>query len=113
SSQLNEMEAGKRLLINSCLESPSVAMRRASLAMLRAVGLPSGKQTALAMKKAVQEAKNKQLEEAKRAGAIDFLALRNPAEYAGWLKTLISPQEPLQVQLAALNAVKIIPGMDA
>lgn len=111
--QLNEMGTSRYLLIHSCLESPSITMKRASLEMLRAIGLSSGRKTSLAMKKAVQEAKNKQLQEAKRACAIDFLALRNPEEYAGWLKTLISPQEPLQVQLAALNALKIIPGMDA
>lgn len=99
-------------LIQSCLESPDIAIRKTSLQMLRVIGLSEGSQTVTAKLKAEQLAKDQQLSEAQRACAIDFLALQNPQQYTTWLKSLITPQEPLQVQLSALNALKVIPGTE-
>lgn len=106
------IEHSRNELIQACLGSSAVAMRKTSLQMLRVIGLPAGQQTASASRQAVQIAKDEQLPEPLRACAIDFLALQNPHQYATWLKRLITPKEPLQVQLAALNALKVIPGTE-
>lgn len=97
-------------LIQASLESPSVTMRKASVQMLGVIGLSSDRQTNLARQKAFQMASDERVGEEQRAGAIEFIALRNPEEYTDWLKSLLTPKEPLQVQLAAMNALKIIPG---
>ncbi|MBW7892636.1 MAG: c-type cytochrome, partial [Chitinophagaceae bacterium] len=62
--------------------------------------------------RAVELAKDEHLPQDQRAIAIDFLSLQNPQPYAAWLKALVTPKEPLQVQLAALNALKVIPGTE-
>ena len=105
-----ELAGSRSLLVHSCLADSTIAVRRAALDVLRTIGLPGGSELSVAMNQATKMAQNKQLPEAERACAIDFLALKNPAAHAAWLKTMISPQQPLQVQLAALNALKIIPG---
>lgn len=103
----------RSLLIQSCLDHPSVPVRRASLHILQAIGLPEGPQARTAMNKARQIAGNARLPEEQRAGAIDFLALQSPKPYSAFLKYLINPREPLEVQLAALNTLGRIPGVDA
>lgn len=106
------IERSRNELIRTCLGSSSIAMRKTALQMLRVVGLTTDAQTNLARHKAVQQAKDAQLSEEERANAIDFLALQNPGQYAAWLKRLVTPKEPLKVQLAALNAMKVIPGTE-
>ena len=100
------------LLIQTCLEHPSELVRKGSLHILKAIGLSDGNQTRAAMLKARQMATNAQLSEDQRAGAIDFLGLRPPGLYVSILKNLIIPREPLEVQLAALNTLFLIPGLD-
>lgn len=106
------IERSRNELIRTCLSSPSIAMRKTALQMLRVTGLSADAQTKLAGQKAVQQAKDSQLPEEERANAIDFLALQNPGRHAEWLKRLLTPKEPLKVQLAALNALKVIPGTE-
>jgi putative membrane-bound dehydrogenase-like protein len=101
------------LLIQTCLNHPLIPVRRASLHILQVIGLPAGSQAGDAMEKARKMAGDASLSEEQRAGAIDFLALRNPRPYSAFLKNLINPGEPLQVQLAALGTLGDIPGKDA
>ena len=100
------------VLLRACLRNPSVALRRASLQMLHVIGLSDGLQTSVAMQEAAHLAHNAELPEAQRACAIDFLALQNPERYAPFLKSLVDPREPLQVQLSAINVLKLIPGSE-
>jgi putative heme-binding domain-containing protein len=106
------IEAERAILIQSCLKHPSIPVRNGSLNILRTIGLSEGGQTRTAMQEARQMAGNSNLPEEQRAGAINFLALRDPKPYAPLLKQLVNPREPMQVQLAALNALSIIPGVD-
>ncbi len=103
----------RSLLIQSCLDHPSIPVRGASLHILQAIGLPEGPQARKAMQKARQIAGNASLPEEQRAGAVDFLALQSPKPYSAFLKYLINPREPLEVQLAALSTLGRIPGVDA
>lgn len=100
------------LLVQTCLDHPSESVRRAALHLLKVIGVSDGNQTQAAMLKARQMATNTKLPDEQRAGAINFLGLRPPGLYAPILKNLIIPQEPLEVQLAALNTLSLIPGMD-
>jgi putative membrane-bound dehydrogenase-like protein len=100
------------LLVQTCMEHPSESVRKGSLHILRAIGLSDGNQTRAAMLKARQMATNVKLSEEQRAGAIDFLGLRPSGLNASFLKNLINPREPLEVQLAALNTLSLIPNLN-
>src|SRR5690606_15712053 len=106
------IERSRNALMQACLGDSSVALQRASLQMLRVIGLSNDGQTNTARHRAVELAKDEHLPQDQRAIAIDFLSLQNPQPYAAWLKALVTPKEPLQVQLAALNALKVIPGTE-
>lgn len=105
--------AEESLLIKTCLNHPFIPLRKASLHILQVIGLPNGSQARSAMQKARSMAENARLPEEQRAGAIDFLALQSPKPYSSFLRGLINPREPLQVQLAALKTLGDIPGTDA
>ncbi|QHT66757.1 c-type cytochrome [Rhodocytophaga rosea] len=100
----------KKLLTKTCVNHPSIGVRKGSLAMLKVIGLPEKAQTQMAMQQALKQAGNHQLPEEERAQAILFLSLINPEPYFSFLTTCISPEEPLPVQSAALEAMSTIPG---
>ncbi|HRP55178.1 PVC-type heme-binding CxxCH protein [Agriterribacter sp.] len=104
------MQANRGLLIQSCLENPSMPVRSASLQMLRVIGLPGNGGSPAAMQKAIRLVRDTHLSEEQRAYAVDFLSLQNPQPYAEFLKGLVDPREPLRLQLSAVNALKQIPG---
>ncbi len=104
------LENERNLLITTCLENSSGAMRKSALHLLKAIGLPDGKATIAAMWNAENIAGNIKLKEEERAGAIDFIALKNPGPYATFLKKLIGFETPLMVQLAAIRTLGLIPG---
>jgi putative heme-binding domain-containing protein len=78
--------------------------------VLQVIGLAKGEQTKAAMNKAMEMAQDENISPANRAAAINFMALGDPQPYAGTLKQLIAPQNPLPVQLAALATLGVIPG---
>ena len=104
------IQESRGILLQNCLESPSIAIRKASLQLLQTVGTGEGSQKNLAMQKALQLAKDPRLPEDQRACAIDLLALQNPLPYLSFLKGLVDPREPTQIQLSAINALEQIPG---
>jgi putative heme-binding domain-containing protein len=85
-------------------------VRNAALTLLKVVGLQDEALAKASLQKAVSIIENRDLPDEKRAGAINFLTLRNPAAYEALLKRLIVPQEHSSVQFAALNALSLIPG---
>lgn len=99
----------RSLLIHACLENPSIPVRTASLQVLEVVGLHSG-EASTSLQKALKIATDEKLSQNERVGAINFLALQNPKPYEGQLKKLVDPREPLQVQIAAVNTLRDIPG---
>ena len=96
-------------LVRACFNHPSMAVREASVQMLRTVGLQEGAQTQTALQEAQRQGGNRELSEAERVQALNFLALRNPAPHADFLEAMLTSSEPLPVQLAALHTLDAIP----
>lgn len=99
----------QNLLIKTFFEHPSTPIREASLQILKLIGTGKGSPANVAIERAVSIAENRSLSDKKRAEAIQFLALDNPALHVSLLKKLIIPQEQPSVQLAALNTLSLIP----
>ncbi|MCE6990152.1 PVC-type heme-binding CxxCH protein [Dyadobacter sp. CY323] len=96
-------------LVESTFENPSADVRKASLQMLKVIGVKDSVQLEKTFKKAIAVAGNRNLPNEKRAEALNFLALGNPAPYAATLAGLIVPQEEPAVQLAALKILGQVP----
>ena len=77
--------------------------------MLQVIGLPGGEQAQQIMQRAKQLAENDTLSSEKRTEAIHLLAIQNPKPFASFLENLIKPEIPLNVQVAALQALSSIP----
>ena len=105
-----ELGTDRKLLIHTCLEHHSGAMRKSCLDVLKVIGLPAGGETKTAMLKAEEIAGNTHLDQAVRANAIDFIALADPGPYRNFLKSLISLQTPILIQLSAIRTLSVIPG---
>lgn len=97
------------LLIKTFFEHPSPAMRNASLQILKVAKIRDNPEVKSAIEKAAAIAKDPNVPDERRAEAIQFLALDNPAAHASLLKGLIVPQEKHAVQVAALNTMSAIP----
>ena len=106
------LETQQGLLIKTCLTFPSEPVRRGALHLLKAIGLAGGNQSSAAMLKAREMATDINLSIEKRVISIDFLSLRPSVLYAPFLKNLLNPRESLEIQLAALNTLSSIPGLD-
>jgi putative heme-binding domain-containing protein len=111
-SMPGELGAERKLLISNCLRNPSGLIRKACFDVLKVIGLPGGAETKAAIVKAEEIAGNTHLDQEVRAGAIDFIALADPAPYQMFLKNLISLQTPILVQLSAIRTLSAIPGED-
>lgn len=109
---LNHVYDGEQaLLINTSFEHASGKVRKGAFRLLKTIGIPDEKQMTAAMERAVKVVKDRSLPDDKRAEAVDFIALRNPATHADLLKGLIVPQEQLSIQLAALRTLGAIPDL--
>lgn len=108
-TDLAQLEAEKTLLLNASLKNPNTEIRQASMQLLRKTGLPAGPETQAAIKAALLTASHNSATPEKRAEAIQFLSFKNPAEYSDKLKKLVVPNEPRQVQIAALKTLSAIP----
>ncbi len=102
--------ASAQALLLKLSQGTEAPVRRASLAMLEVLRLPTGPAVAAAMVQAEAIAQNREADPGRRADAISLLALQDPAGYEAMLKGLVNPQEPDQVQTAAVRAIGRIPG---
>ncbi len=102
-------ESDQKLLVKTFFESPSEALRRAALALLKTTGISNGSLKADAVKKAAAMVPDTSLPDKQRADAIDFLSLGDPSSHIDLLKRLLTPQERLTVQMAALHTLSLIP----
>lgn len=96
-------------LTTTFFEHPFLPLRNATLKVLQVAGMQKGTQTERAFAKAVSIARDVKHSDEKRAEAIQFLTLDDPSRHTSLLKSLLVPQEPQTVQLAALNALSRIP----
>ncbi|ULQ54711.1 PVC-type heme-binding CxxCH protein [Flavihumibacter fluvii] len=97
------------LLIKTFFGHGSPEIRNACLDLLKATGLRNDPLKKDAMKKALAIASDEDQPEEKRVESIRFLALENPAPYAGQLKKMITPHERSPIQVAAVRTLNAIP----
>ncbi len=80
----------RQLLINVCLHHPDVNIRRNARSMLENIGIADNPLAPVVMQEAQKIAANKNMSSAKRAEAINLMALQNPKHEAAFLESLIT-----------------------
>ncbi len=78
--------------------------------LLAVLGLPNNATAADALKRAERIAANRKADASVRADALDLLALANSDREARLLESLLDPQEPDNVQIAAVRALTSVRG---
>lgn len=106
----SDFQAVQNSLIRAFFQHPSASIREASLQMLKKIGLPDVPKTTTALRRAEKTVHNTQQPLERRAEAIYFLALGEPEQHISLFKELITPDEALPVQLAALQTLSSVPG---
>ncbi len=106
-----QLENEENQLIASSFSHPNVDVRKASLQILKVTGVVDSLKLKETFGKAIAIAQDKKLGDQKRAEALNFLTLGNPAPYAATLQSLIVPQEEPAVQHAALKALALVPDL--
>lgn len=104
------LQAHQRLVVQAFFDHPSASVRAASLQVLQVTGLPDGAHRPSDMQKARQIAGSPAMPPERRAEALAFMTLDDPAQHMSFLKTLTVPSEPATVQVAALQALGATPG---
>ncbi len=97
------------VIVKTFFDHPSADVRTAALQLLKVIGLSDEALAKTSVDKAVLIAQNKTLPNERRAEAINFMALRDPAPHADMLKKLIIPQEHPSVQIAAIQTLSLVP----
>jgi putative membrane-bound dehydrogenase-like protein len=100
----------KQLLINVCLTHPDVNIRKSARQLLEQIvnaGNPIGETV---VNEAQKTAANRNNFVEKRTEAINLIAIQNPEVHADFLKSLIVPHVPIDLQIAAIRALNKIPG---
>ena len=102
---LNPFKNEQALLVNTFFNNPVSEVRKASLNMLRVVGLSNESIAKAAISKSVSRVSNKSLSVEQRIEALNFMALRDADSHATFLKSFLNPREQLFIQLAALRTL--------
>jgi len=102
-------ETDQNRLIKTFFGHPSSLVRKGSFHLLQRVGITNEIQAGIAIEKAVSIGTDQHQAEDRRAEAIDFISLRNPAAQAPLLMKLVVPTEQLSVQLASLRTLSFVP----
>ena len=105
-----QLKPAQQSLLLRLFEGPAPSVRRASLQLLEVTGLPRDASLRAALNRTAATAENKEANAELRADAIGLLGLADPAAREPLLKELVSPQEPEQVQVAAVSALGKIQG---
>lgn len=102
----------QKLLLATFFQHQSPDLRKPVLKILKISGIENEQMRNTAVSKAVAIARDTSIADERRSEAIDFLALDDPSSHKSLLKELIKPQERPSVQLAALNILSLIPGLE-
>lgn len=102
----------QQMLVGNFFEQPDAEIREASLQVLKVNKITDSTLRRSSITKAAAIMNDPQQSSKKRAEAIEFIALGDPASYSQDLKRLIAPKEEFPVQLAALNTLSQIKGTD-
>ncbi len=103
-----ELKRDQGTLLFTFFEHPSISARKGALEILQIVGF-SEKQSPQAIPRALEIAGNDSALPEQRALAVNFLSLQNVEPYSSFLGSLITPEQPMPVQLAAINTLSTIP----
>jgi putative membrane-bound dehydrogenase-like protein len=103
------LKVGQPLLLR-LLDSSTASVRRATLQLLEAVGLTLDPSAQRVLNRAAITASDRQADAQARADAIRLLNLTDTSPHAALLRRLVDPQEPEQVQAAAVRALGRIKG---
>ena len=103
------LQSEKKLLISVCLHHPDVNIRRNARIMLENIGIADNPPELAVMQEAQKIAADKNMSSAIRAEAVNLMALQNPKQEAAFLESLITPDAPRDIQLAAIHALNKIP----
>lgn len=100
----------QKRLVQTFFENNSSQMRNASYHVLKVRGIPEEALKSQSIEKALLIIKDSSQKADRRADAIDFLSLGDPASYVAILEKLLVPQEQSVVQLAAVRTLNLVPG---
>jgi len=104
------LRSQRKLLINVCLHHPDVSVRRSARSLLNAIGISGSPLAQDMIRQAQQIAADANISSDKRTEAINLMAIQNPENEVVFLEGLITPDGPLNIQLAAIQALSKIPG---
>jgi putative membrane-bound dehydrogenase-like protein len=93
-----------RQVLLQLFATPQASVRRAALRLIEMGGLPMGAPATTALQRASAVVADRNADAGERADAIGLLAIAGPQAHEDLFKQLIDPQEPDQVQAAAVRA---------
>ncbi len=99
-----------RELLLRLFENPAVSIRRAALVLLRAASLQDSRDYQRALSRYLTVAEDRKADSDFRADSVAFLALLQPEQRRKLFEKLVDPQEPVAVQIAAVQALGKIRG---
>lgn len=103
----------QKRLVWTFFENNSSQIRNASYHVLKVRGISEETLKDQSIERALLIIKDTTQKADRRADAIDFLSLGDPASYVPLLEKILVPQEPSLVQLAAVRTLNLVPGTSA
>ena len=104
------LDAERMAIAKLLFEPATPAVRRGALAVVEAIGLPSGSSSSDIERRAQQIAGEARAEASARADAIRLLALASVDRYAPLFRSILSEAQPAPVQVAAIRALAMPAG---
>jgi putative membrane-bound dehydrogenase-like protein len=102
---------GERNALVALADRGDAALRRASLDLLRATGLPATDAASAVVARAERLSTDRTVSSARRADAIRLLGIAGAASRETALLAFVNPREPEAVQIAALESLRSIKGV--
>jgi putative membrane-bound dehydrogenase-like protein len=103
---------GERDRLVSLVDRSDASLRRAALDLLRATGLPQSAAATAAVARAEALSADRTASAARRADAIRLLGIAGAVDRRAALERFVSPREPEAVQVASLESLKSIKGVE-
>lgn len=100
----------RSVLMRTVLQHSSPEIRDEALHILKIIGINKNKSEKEFIKQAQSVVVDRSVEPARRAAAINLIGIGDPQSNSALLKTCINNNEPVIVQLSAINALSAIPG---
>lgn len=105
------LEVERRLLLESLFSTKPLEVRRASLELLKQTGLPKDASVQRAVEGSQALIADRNADPVERSLAVAFVALVDPDASMDRLMALLNPNEPFEIQRAALETLNPIGGV--